>query len=675
MTTLKRLAVSWPVLLALALLSAWAITYELTDTVIGSWTHAWPFNGYGTDLPFALAGLLLITRGIGRGRERAWILIGLGCLCWAGGDVYWNVYLRTNSSPPVPSWADGGYLLFCPLTVAGIFLLARTRLRAAPLALIADAAAAALAVGALSASVVVRQVLSHATGGALAVATNLAYPLVDLLLLGMIVGVVALGHWQLERRWLLLGIGVVTFWVADSFYLVTVATNTYSSNEWFNPLWYWSPIVFAWAAWLPPRTVAAAVRQTTGARGIVMPLLFAGVALGLLVSSSFSTIGVVAIVLCTLSLLAVMVRLVLAWRENLALLRASQNEALTDSLTNLANRRALTLEIERRMLAEPAQGYALALFDLDGFKHYNDSFGHPSGDALLQRLGQRLASQMEAHARAYRMGGDEFCVLIDNAEESQIRVREAAAALTERGEGFEIGCSWGLVVLPDEADEASAALRLADQRMYAHKHSGRASASRQSGDVLLRVLAERDPILGNHMEEVAVLAEATARQFGLPLHEVERIRQAAELHDIGKVAVPDLILEKPARLNDEEWSFIRRHTLIGERILAAAPALRSLAGIVRSTHEKFDGSGYPDGLAGEQIPLGARIIAVCDAFHAMTTDRPYREAMDVASANAELIRCSETQFDPAVVEMFFAVLTERARPRRAAAALDGSQHA
>jgi HD-GYP domain-containing protein (c-di-GMP phosphodiesterase class II) len=96
---------------------------------------------------------------------------------------------------------------------------------------------------------------------------------------------------------------------------------------------------------------------------------------------------------------------------------------------------------------------------------------------------------------------------------------------------------------------------------------------------------------------------------------------------------------------------------------------------VRSTHEKFDGSGYPDGLAGEQIPLGARIIAVCDAFHAMTTDRPYREAMDVASANAELIRCSETQFDPAVVEMFFAVLTERARPRRAAAALDGSQHA
>jgi two-component system cell cycle response regulator len=661
-TTRKKLSGSWPVVIPLVLLSAWAIAYELADTVLGSWASAWPFSGIRPDFVFAAAGLLLIARALLRGGERAWILIGIGCVCWASGDVYFNTYLAKLSSPPVPSWADAGYLLFCPLTFAGIFLLARSRLRAAPLALIADAAAAALAVGALSAAVVVRQVLAHASGGTLGVATNLAYPLVDLLLLGLIVGVVALGDWRLERRWILLGVGVVAFWVADSLYLITTASNTYNANAWFNPLWFWSPIALAWAAWLPRPKAFHLMPTTASARGIVMPLLFAGVALGLLVSSSFSSIGVVAIVLCTLSLLSVMVRLVIAWRENASLLRASRSEALTDSLTSLANRRALTLEIERRMANQPGQGYALALFDLDGFKHYNDSFGHAAGDALLQRLGQRLRSQIEAHGRAYRMGGDEFCVLIDDVEEGQIRVREAAAALSEHGEGFEVGCSWGFVVLPDEAQEASEALRLADQRMYTHKHSGRASASRQSGDVLLRLLAERDPNLGNHMEEVAVLAEATARQFGLPQSEIERIRQAAELHDVGKVAIPDQILNKPARLNEEEWTFIRRHTLIGERILAAAPALRNVAGIVRSTHEKFDGTGYPDGLAGEQIPLGARIIAVCDAFHAMTSDRPHRQALDVASANSELVRCSGSQFDPAVVEMFFAVLTERARP-------------
>jgi diguanylate cyclase (GGDEF)-like protein len=390
-----------------------------------------------------------------------------------------------------------------------------------------------------------------------------------------------------------------------------------------------------------------------------MSLMFACAALGTLVWSSMSSVGVIAVVLATMSLLVIMVRLVLTWRENSALLRASQAEALTDDLTGLPNRRALALELERRMaVAEDRHPFVLALFDLDGFKHYNDNFGHPTGDALLQRLGASLAERLGSSGTAYRMGGDEFCAVIDALEPSAKVVEVAAGALSEQGEGFIIGCSYGSVVIPTEAHTSEAALRLADQRMYAQKRGVRASASRQSADVLLRALAERNPDLETHVRDVAELAAAVAQRFLLPSEEVESIRQAAELHDVGKVAIPDAILDKPGPLNDREWAFIRRHTLIGERIIGAAPALRGIAALVRASHENLDGTGYPDGLAGEDIPLGSRIIAVCDAFHAMTTDRPYREAMDDDAAIAELCRSAGSQFDPAVVEHFRAALAE-----------------
>jgi diguanylate cyclase (GGDEF)-like protein len=654
----------------LVLLSCWGIAYELSDTLIPSWVSAAPFYDWHTDVPFFVAGLLVCARGFSRPRSWGWVLIGAGSLCWATGDVYWNLNLASLSSPPVPSWADAGYLMFCPLTFAGIVSLVRNRLRGAPRTLIADAAAAALCAGAFSAAVVVRTVLAHAHGGSLAIATNLAYPIVDLLLLGLIVGVVALGNWRLDRLWLLLGAGALAFWVADSFYLITVANNTYQQTAWFNPLWNLSPILFGWAAWVRRPPARRTATDAFGARGIVIPLGFACAALGLLVWSSFHSVGVPAIVLCAASLLVVIVRLALTWRENARLLMTSRSEALTDSLTGLANRRALGVELERRT-ADPGEHdrCALALFDLDGFKLYNDCFGHLAGDALLQRLGANLAARLAGSGSAYRMGGDEFCILLDERdcasgflEFAADAVDAAADALTEHGEGFAIGCSYGFVLLPDEADGPSEALRVADQRMYAHKHSRRPSASRQSGDVLLRALVERDPELGNHVQDVAVFATATATGLGLSAFECEEVRQAAELHDIGKVAIPDAILEKPGRLTEEEWAFIRRHTLIGERILAAAPALRRVAALVRSSHESFDGKGYPDGLAGSEIPLGSRIIAVCDAFHAMTSDRPYRKAMSKDEAIAELRGCAGRQFDPGVVEQFCSALERSMEP-------------
>jgi diguanylate cyclase (GGDEF)-like protein len=649
----------------LVLLSLWAAGYELACTAAPSLLNTLLFRGIAPDVAFLLAGLLLIGRAIRA--ELAWGLIGLGALCWATGDIYWQIHLAQMTSPPVPSWADAGYLSFCPLTFVGIFALVRGRANNASKALVADALAAALAVAAVSAAFVIQPVLSNAKGGTLAVATNLAYPVVDMLLLGLIIGATALGRWRLQRTWVLLGLSVISFWIADSLYLITVATNTYQNSAWFNPFWYASPVLAAWAAWLPRDAMARQVPKREGLRSIVLSVGFACLALGTLVWSSFSSVGAIAVVLATLSLLVIMVRLLLTWRENAALLRASQEEALTDALTGLPNRRALGLELERRM-AEPDEqpGYVLALFDLDGFKHYNDTFGHPTGDALLQRLGRNLEMQLDGRGIGYRMGGDEFCALIDDLDAPEVTVKAVAAALSEHGEGFTIGCSYGSVVLPAEAQDPQTALRLADQRMYAQKRGDRSSASRQSADVLLRALAERNPDLGSHLRDVAELAARVAQRFGLAPEDVESIRQAAELHDVGKVAIPDAILFKPGVLTDNEWTFIRRHTLIGERIIGAAPALRRIGAIVRSTHENLDGTGYPDGLAGEQIPLGSRIISVCDAFHAMTTDRTYRPAVAEEAAVAELRRCAGTQFDPQVVELFCAALAESRPALRAA---------
>jgi diguanylate cyclase (GGDEF)-like protein/PAS domain S-box-containing protein len=337
---------------------------------------------------------------------------------------------------------------------------------------------------------------------------------------------------------------------------------------------------------------------------------------------------------------------------------------LLDPLTNLGNRRALLADLHVRLDAATAdRPLLLQLFDLDGFKTYNDTFGHPAGDALLTRMAQRLREGLAGYASAYRMGGDEFCVLsLLECEDHDSIVGKAIEALTEHGEGFHVTASYGSVTLPVEAATATEALREADRRMYARKSlDSRSSAGRQSADVLLSILSERNQDLGVHLDEVTALAEAVATRLELADEELAPLLQAASLHDVGKAAVPDEILEKAGPLDEAEWQFMRRHTLIGERILASAPALTRASKLVRSSHERWDGEGYPDGLAGEEIPLGSRIIAVCDAYDAMVSDRPYRAPLTSVQALAELRRCAGAQFDPHVVNVFSNVLAERER--------------
>jgi diguanylate cyclase (GGDEF)-like protein len=349
--------------------------------------------------------------------------------------------------------------------------------------------------------------------------------------------------------------------------------------------------------------------------------------------------------------------------------------SLTDALTGIGNRRKLKVDLERGLKdASPERPLLLAMFDLNGFKGYNDTFGHPAGDALLTRLASALDAAMRGRgATAYRLGGDEFCVLAGVAgDDPAATVAAAAGALSEQGPGFFITASHGAIVLPEECQDPSEAMRIVDQRMYAQKTSARRSPDRQSRDVLLRALQERNPELAERHAAVARLAHAMSQHMGLPPDQAAQLGRAAELHDVGKMGIPEQILHKPGPLDDDEWAFVRRHPLIGERIIGAAPALAGAAKLVRSTHERVDGAGYPDGLAGEQIPLGARIIAVCDAFTAMTSPRSYATQLSVPDAIAELRRCAGAQFDRVVVDAFAEMVVELVWPREPTTATTGN---
>ena len=661
-TNMSAVSAPRPVKVLLGLLFAWVVGYALQGWIPSHPLNASLLGKYASDAVQMAAGLVCIAAGVrARGAERlAWLLIGAGIVVWTVGDVYWALFLADRDSIPVPSPADAGYLLFVPLTFSGIVLLIRARLATVPRTLAIDGLSAALAVGAVSASVVVGAALGIG-GSTIEVVTNLAYPVTDLVLMGLIVGAIAMRGWRLDRTWALLLVGTVAYWITDSLYLVQVANDTYSYPSPYDFGWTAAAVFYAAAAWAPAgdRTV---VERRGGLREIVLPIFFGLAGLAVLLTASVTHINLFAVILAAGSLLVVMARLMVSFAENTAMLRASRQEALSDALTGLGNRRALALDLERQIpAATDADPLVLVLFDLDGFKHYNDSFGHPAGDDLLVRLGHNIARVLEGRGRAYRMGGDEFCAVIRPGDQvAQPIIEVTAAALQERGEGFHIGCSYGSIMLPSEAADAETALRIADHRMYAAKHGVRSTVARQSKDVLLRALAERDPY--EHLADVATLAASVAERLGLEVDEVEQVSQAAELRDIGKVAIPDAILHKAGPLDDDEWAFVHRHTLIGERILLAAPALNRVAALVRSSHERYDGVGYPDGLAGSEIPLGARIVAVCDAFDAMTTDRSHRPAMSAAAALLELRRCAGSQFDPVVVESFCAVWANYTSP-------------
>lgn len=622
------------------------------------------FDAWIYDSVMLLSALACLLRAGTVPRERlAWSCIGLGLMVFCSGEVYYSLALAQAASVSIPSLADAGYFAFYALTYVGLIALLRERISSFPAARWLDGLIVGSTVAALAAALAFGPIFRAGDeGSALAVATNLAYPIADLAMLALVATAAAFTDWRPGGSWAALAMGFAILAFSDVIYLLQSAQGAYTEGGLLDACWPLGALLIAVAAWIGPNDRRASERRA--ARMIAIPAIAAIFAIGIQGAERFTAVPTLAASLSLLSLVVVVVRLALSLRESRNEVLVRLDESQTDPLTGLPNRRALLRDMEQRIGGSIGEGRAhlLVLFDLDGFKLYNDTFGHPAGDALLEKLGIELG-RFEPGC-AYRLGGDEFCLLAEcPVEQVNEIIARALEALSVHGQGFSISASQGSVLLPDEASSVEGALQLADRRMYASKVTERASAGSQSRDVLLTALRERQPELAERAVDVAELALAVAETLGMAAEQRDETYRAAQLHEVGKMAIPDAILRKPGPLEDSDWAFVRKHTLIGERIIASAAALVPVARLVRASGERWDGNGYPDSLRGEQIPLGARVVAVCAAYGAMVSERAHSVAMGPSQALEELRRGAGTQFDPHVVMAFEqAVARERRGP-------------
>jgi diguanylate cyclase (GGDEF)-like protein len=449
---------------------------------------AYRWFGVGGDLRFAIGGVLYdavvlgagvacLVRASSYGRERsAWTLIGLAILAWGAAEVYWTVAIDGNPSAPYPSPADLGYLAFYPLAYAGLAVLVRARADQLNWRLWMDGAIAALGTAALGAAFVFDFVAASAEGSPLQIATTLAYPLGDILMVAMVVGVVALTGWRPGRTWSLLLAGLTALVVADIAYTLQTTQEALPLGSWIDPIYLIAAACLGAVVWQPAEAEAiSSPAETGGRRDMVVPAVFAAVMIGLFAMQYFSATSALSTVLWAATISAVIVRLGMSDRENKALL----DQVRTDALTGLGSRGRAQVDMPARLAeATAATPVALVLLDLNGFKHYNDSFGHPAGDALLKRLGAALRAAVGPAGTAYRFGGDEFCLLLTcPAGRFDEVARAAADSLSASGPGYDIDASWGAARVPAEARDPGEALELADTRMYADKVARRGSIS------------------------------------------------------------------------------------------------------------------------------------------------------------------------------------------------------
>jgi two-component system, cell cycle response regulator len=417
------------------------------------------------------AAFAVIARAIAFGEQRAaWLTMGAGLLCWSLGELYFALFVEgsgvaTGSVSP----ADGLYLAMYPCLYVAIMLLLRAHLRELRVSLWLDGLIGGLAAATLGAAFLLPPIVDHAHGNIASVAISLAYPIGDLLLLIFTIGALGITGWRPGRVWLLIAASMLLNAIADTTYLYQTATSTYRAGSWVEAMWPAAAVLLAiaaWTPWPPPKR-----RRVEDWRLVSVPGISLLTALGVFIYGNLHhqlTLG--ALILATATVLAVCARLMLTVRENLAMLVGSRRLALTDPLTGLSNRRALMEDLELACeQGREREPWQLILYDLNGFKRYNDTFGHPAGDALLERLSGRLRAIVSPHGTAYRMGGDEFCALIRIATADDALVDASVAALAERGTGFSIGAAHGEVSIPAEGSNTAAVLQLADQRLYARK--------------------------------------------------------------------------------------------------------------------------------------------------------------------------------------------------------------
>jgi diguanylate cyclase (GGDEF)-like protein/putative nucleotidyltransferase with HDIG domain len=452
----------------------------------------------------------------------------------------------------------------------------------------------------------------------------------------------------------------------------------YFSGEAPSPLVFFYLWVFLYASYFFSH------RQTA------VQILYVGVAYGVLLATTAPTSAIPAWWLVGMGTLLVGAMVIMAMRARVELLITRLFDAArTDALTKLSNRRGfreqLDLELERAR--RHGSEMTVLLGDLDDFKDVNDLRGRNVGDLALQRTARLVAAGKRSIDTAARVGGEQFALILPDigrvagftlAEKLRIELREEFAK-----DPTPLTISFGLSVYPEHGETAASLIHAADQALYAAKEGGRNRTVQHSQTLRaeLRIPSEVRDIAGErfiiavlemaeavdlrfsgsarHSETVGRYAEMMARELGLPEHRVSRIRMAGILHDIGKACVPNSILHKPGPLNEDEYEQIKRHPQLGAQMIEHI-SLSDVREWIAAHHERPDGLGYPLGLHAGQIPLEARIVAVADAYEAMTSDRPYRDSIGYEAALAELRHCAGTQFDARVVQAFTAALSREA---------------
>jgi diguanylate cyclase (GGDEF)-like protein len=600
-----------------------------------------------------------------------WLLLGLGEVIYAAADTSFYVSHYIGGDLSYPALADVFYLSHYPMVVAGLVLLIRLRTPGRDLPAVLDAALVAVVAGMLSWLYLLAPT-AQTDVPTLAKVTSLAYPMMDLLMFAVALRLI-LGSGRRPTAFLLLCVNLLAFFTADTVYVLQQLSGTYVAGNFIDAIWLAGNLALGAAALHPTmRQVGDATPVGDQAPG---PLRIAALCAAALIApatllveyarGAYDDIPVIAVACALLFLLTI---------TRLALLVAQQRQlAITDVLTGLRTRRYFEDRLSAELAYARRSGTPLAVLiaDVDHFKSINDAYGHPGGDRVLVEISSRLAHGIRHEDVLSRYGGEEFAVLLRGAaaddplkiaERLRHRVGNSPIPVGD-GASVEVTISVGTATCPQHGTTPEELVTAADRALYAAKCKGRnridvgpCDTMPDTGKIayLEHVADVVDGWLSDHEHGRAVSrwAGLTAIELGLDSERVRYATLGGHLHDIGKILVPKEIWTKTTPLSEQDWTLIRRHPEDGYRMLSAVPGLADAALVVRQHHERFDGTGYPHRLAGEDIRHEARIVAVCDAWAAMLASRAYQVPMSESKARDELARSRGGQFDPEVVDAF-----------------------
>jgi two-component system, cell cycle response regulator len=609
-----------------------------------------------------------------------WYLLALSQLVYASADATFYISHDVLHQQQFPAPADLLYLSHYPILIAGLLLLVRQRTPRGDQASLIDASVIALGAGLLSWLFLIGPYAGDRQLDSLVKAASVAYPVADLLVFAVAVRLLV-GPGARNVSYHLLTGSLLVVLATDSGYVLMQLSGTYSTGNVLDATWLGSYVLLGASALHPSMRALAEPTEATGLEATPLRLILLGAA-SLMAPATLVIqwalgkpidVAVIAGASATLFLLVV-ARLA-------GLVDEQRRVAVTDGLTRLYNRRffeaMLTIEVEQA--ARSGQDLGLLVIDIDHFKRINDAYGHQAGDRVLREIARRLSEAARSADVVARYGGEEFVVLLrdtsihalpETAERLRGAISDEPVALAD-GTMVALSASIGGATRPVHAHSAEELVRAADQALYAAKRLGRnrvqigppaggpavAGEERDEDAVVCYLQRLADEIdarqaAEEHSAAISRWAGTLADHLGLGPDIRRSCELAGRFHDIGKIVVPDEILLKPGPLTNREWAVLRRHPVQGARLIGLANSFHNIALVVRQHHERFDGSGYPDHLAGEDIRIEARIVAVCDAWAAMRANRPYNEARSAEEAREQLRIWSDSQFDPKVVEAF-----------------------